>query len=185
MFALSVDILNTVCCQKLVFSIYTFRPDALRTPTKMWLQWHRVVLYIRHIFSLLYTCSFPACMVLKSVCIFVHDASGLAYSTLPSVRGASTTIRGQSWPVLYVYTQYQMTKYTAYVEKPNWNGPLSENRTRWEDNIKINLEEVGQEGAEWIGASGGLSCSVIKVRVTQSQETPSPAQELVAYTWFS
>jgi len=95
LFALSVDILNIVCCQKYVFSIYTtFRPDALRTPTKTWLLWHRVVLDIRRVLSLLYTCSFPARTVQASVCIFVHGTSGLAYSALWSIRGAGTAVRG-------------------------------------------------------------------------------------------
>jgi len=36
------------------------------------------------------------------------------------------------------------------VRKPEGKRPLGRPRRRWEDNIKIDLKEVGCEGMEWI-----------------------------------
>jgi hypothetical protein len=37
--------------------------------------------------------------------------------------------------------------YRVLVEKPEGNGPLGRPRCRWEDNIKIDLQEVGWDGS--------------------------------------
>jgi hypothetical protein len=37
------------------------------------------------------------------------------------------------------------------VGKPEGKRPLVRPRRRWEDNIKIDLEEVDREGMDWIG----------------------------------
>lgn len=142
---------------KNVFSVYTtFRPDALRTPTKLWLHWHRVVLDNRHVLSLLYTCSFPAGTVLASVCIFVHGASGLAYSALRSVRGASTKIRGHKTDLCCMSIRSVKWQKTLLL----WKNLIGRNHfQKIGVDIKINFEEVGREDAEWIGDSGGLLCS--------------------------
>ena len=36
------------------------------------------------------------------------------------------------------------------VEKPEGKRPLGRPRRRWEDNIKMDLQEVGCEGMDWI-----------------------------------
>jgi len=36
------------------------------------------------------------------------------------------------------------------VEKPEGNRPLGRARRRWEDNIKVDLPEVGCGGMDWI-----------------------------------
>jgi hypothetical protein len=36
------------------------------------------------------------------------------------------------------------------VGKPEGKRPLAGLRRRWEDNIKINLKEIGCEGVDWI-----------------------------------
>jgi hypothetical protein len=36
------------------------------------------------------------------------------------------------------------------VEKPERKRPLGRSRHRWEDNIKMNLQEVGCGGMDWI-----------------------------------
>jgi hypothetical protein len=36
------------------------------------------------------------------------------------------------------------------VGKPEWKRPLGRTRRRWEDNIKMNLQEVGCGGMDWI-----------------------------------
>jgi hypothetical protein len=40
--------------------------------------------------------------------------------------------------------------YTALVGKPEGRRPLGRPRRRWEDNIKMDLREVGWRGMDWI-----------------------------------
>ena len=40
--------------------------------------------------------------------------------------------------------------YRVLVEKPEGNRPLGRPRHRWEENIMMNLQEVGYEGMDWI-----------------------------------
>jgi hypothetical protein len=40
--------------------------------------------------------------------------------------------------------------YRALVGKPEGSRPLGRPRRRWEDNIKMDLREVGWRGADWI-----------------------------------
>ena len=40
--------------------------------------------------------------------------------------------------------------YRVLVGKPEGKRPLGRTRGRWEDNIKINLKEVGCGGMDWI-----------------------------------
>ena len=39
------------------------------------------------------------------------------------------------------------------MRRPEEKRPLERPRHRWEDNIKMDLQEVGCEGMEWIGLS--------------------------------
>jgi hypothetical protein len=41
-------------------------------------------------------------------------------------------------------------KYRALVGKPEGRRPLGRPRHRWEDNIKMDLREVGCGGADWV-----------------------------------
>jgi hypothetical protein len=40
--------------------------------------------------------------------------------------------------------------YSVLVEKPEGKGPMDRPRRRWDDNIKMNLQEVGFECMDWI-----------------------------------
>jgi hypothetical protein len=40
--------------------------------------------------------------------------------------------------------------YRRLVGKPEGTRPLGRPRSRWEDNIKMGLQEVGWEGMDWI-----------------------------------
>jgi len=40
--------------------------------------------------------------------------------------------------------------YRVLVGKPEGRGPLGRPRFRWEDNIKMNLQEVECRGVDWI-----------------------------------
>ena len=40
--------------------------------------------------------------------------------------------------------------YRIFVRKPEGRSPLGRPRRRWEDNIKLDLQEVGCEGMDWI-----------------------------------
>jgi hypothetical protein len=41
--------------------------------------------------------------------------------------------------------------YRVLVGKPEGKRPLGRHRRRWEDNIRMDLQEVGYGGVEWIG----------------------------------
>ena len=41
--------------------------------------------------------------------------------------------------------------YRVLVGKPEGKRPLGRHRHRWEDNIKVDLQEVGCGGMDWIG----------------------------------
>jgi hypothetical protein len=41
--------------------------------------------------------------------------------------------------------------YRVWVGKPKGKRPLGRPRRRWEDNIKMGLQEVGCGGMDWIG----------------------------------
>ena len=41
--------------------------------------------------------------------------------------------------------------YRVLVKRPEENRPLGRPRRRWEDNIKVDLQEVGWGGMNWIG----------------------------------
>ena len=41
--------------------------------------------------------------------------------------------------------------YRVLVRKSEGKRPLGRPRRRWEDNIKMDLQEVGGEGMDWIG----------------------------------
>jgi hypothetical protein len=41
--------------------------------------------------------------------------------------------------------------YRVLVEKPEGKRPLGRPRRRWEDNIRMDLQEVGYGGMDWIG----------------------------------
>jgi hypothetical protein len=40
--------------------------------------------------------------------------------------------------------------YSVLVGRPEGKRPLGRHRRRWEDNIKIDLREIGIDGANWI-----------------------------------
>jgi len=46
---------------------------------------------------------------------------------------------------------YRRDEYRVFVAKPGGKRPLGRPRRRWEDNIKIILQEVGCGGMDWIG----------------------------------
>jgi hypothetical protein len=41
--------------------------------------------------------------------------------------------------------------YSVLMGKPQGKSPLGRPRLRWEDNIKMDLQEVGCGGMDWIG----------------------------------
>jgi hypothetical protein len=61
--------------------------------------------------------------------------------------------------------------YRVLVGKPEGKRPLGRPRRRWEDNIKLDFQEVGCAGMDWIELAqdrdrlGTLVNEVIKIRV--------------------
>jgi hypothetical protein len=58
---------------------------------------------------------------------------------------------------IYIYIYIYMYIYRVFVQKP-----LGRTSQRWEDNIKIDFNEIGWEGADWIykgnESSGSINC---------------------------
>ena len=52
--------------------------------------------------------------------------------------------------VIFIF-MYQSTKYRVLVGKPEGKRPLGRPRRRWEDNIRMDLQEVGLGYENWIG----------------------------------
>jgi hypothetical protein len=46
--------------------------------------------------------------------------------------------------------------YRVLLGKPDGKRPLGKLRRRWEDNIQMDLQEVGCGGMDWIELAGGL-----------------------------
>ena len=53
--------------------------------------------------------------------------------------------------------------YRVLVEKTEGKRPLGKSRRRWEDNIKMDLQEVGDGGMNWIDLA--LVNAVMNIRV--------------------
>ena len=55
--------------------------------------------------------------------------------------------------------------YRGLMEKPDGRRPLGRRRLRWENNIKINLREVGWESIDWIDLAqdreAAVSCKCV------------------------
>ena len=64
--------------------------------------------------------------------------------------------------------------YRVLVGKPGGKTPLGRHRRRWEDNIKIDLQEVGSGGVDWIEMAQdrdgwwALVNAVMNLRVSQN-----------------
>jgi len=48
--------------------------------------------------------------------------------------------------------------YRVLVRKPEGKRPLGRSRRRWEDNIRVDLQEVGCESMDWIDVAGICKC---------------------------
>jgi len=54
------------------------------------------------------------------------------------------------WAGHFARMEKRRDLYRVLVGKPEGNKSLGRPRSRWEDNIKIDLQEVGCEGVDWI-----------------------------------
>jgi hypothetical protein len=57
--------------------------------------------------------------------------------------------------------------YRVLVGKPEGKSPLRRPKRRWEDNIKMDLQEVGCGGMDWIDLAQDRDCwrAVMNIRV--------------------
>jgi hypothetical protein len=58
--------------------------------------------------------------------------------------------RGMKWTEYVARMWEKRGVYRVLVEKPEGRRPLARPWLRWNDNIKIDLQEVGCEGMDWI-----------------------------------
>jgi hypothetical protein len=54
------------------------------------------------------------------------------------------------WAGYVACTRAKQNAYRILVGKPGGKRPLGRPRSRWEDNIKIDLREIGWSGMDWI-----------------------------------
>jgi hypothetical protein len=47
-------------------------------------------------------------------------------------------------------TEEMRNAYKILVRKPKWKRPLRRPRHRWEDDITMDLRQIGWEGVDWI-----------------------------------
>ena len=62
--------------------------------------------------------------------------------------------------------------YRVLAGKPEGKRPLRKSRRRWEDNIKINLQEVGCEGMDWIDLAQDRDRWRVHVNVVMNLRVP-------------
>jgi len=58
--------------------------------------------------------------------------------------------RRMRWVGHVAHVEERRDVYRVLVGKPEGNRPLGRHRLRWEDNIKMDLHEVGGRGMDWI-----------------------------------
>ena len=63
------------------------------------------------------------------------------------------------WYEFYIgyktYTDIKLTPHWVLIGKPEGKRPLGRPRRRWEDNIKMDLREVGGGGGDWMELAQG------------------------------
>jgi hypothetical protein len=69
--------------------------------------------------------------------------------------------RSVRWPGHMTHRGEGRGVYRVLVQRPKWKKSLGRSRLRWEDNIKVNLREIGIDGGTGFGwlrieSSGGL-----------------------------
>jgi hypothetical protein len=74
------------------------------------------------------------------------------YSSPNIVRAIKSRI---SWARHVARMGEERDVYRVLVGKPEGKRPLEKPRRRWEDNIKMDLQEVGCGGMDWIGLAQG------------------------------
>jgi len=63
-------------------------------------------------------------------------------------------------------------EYRVLVGKPEGKRPLGRPRHRWEDNIKVNLQEVGCGGVDWINLAQDRDRRRALVNVVMNFQVP-------------
>jgi hypothetical protein len=62
--------------------------------------------------------------------------------------------------------------YSVLVGKPEGKRPLGRPRRRWEDNVRMDLQEVGCECDEWIGLAQDRDRWRVRVRAVRNLRVP-------------
>jgi len=69
-------------------------------------------------------------------------------------------------------TGERRVSYRVFVGKPEGRKPFRIPRRRWEDNIKMNLQEICWKGANWIGLSQDRYSSQAVVNAMMDHRIP-------------
>ena len=65
-----------------------------------------------------------------------------------------------------------MSVYRVWVGKPEGKKTLGRPRRRWENNIKMNLQEVGCEGMDWIELAQDTDRWLVLVNAVMNHRVP-------------
>jgi hypothetical protein len=79
----------------------------------------------------------------------LHNKELYALYSLPNISRLIKS-RRLRWAARVARTAERRGAYRVLVGKPEGRRPLGRPRRRWEDNIKIDLREVGLGGIDWI-----------------------------------
>jgi len=63
-------------------------------------------------------------------------------------------------------------RWAVLVRKPEGKRPLGRPRCRWEDNIKVNLQEVGYGGMNWIDVAQDRDRRLARVNAVNNLRVP-------------
>jgi hypothetical protein len=79
------------------------------------------------------------------------------------------------WTERVACTQERRGVYRVLVEKLEGKKPLGRPRRRWEDNIRMNLQEVGCGGLDWIELAGDMDRWRARVNAVMYLRVPQNA----------
>jgi hypothetical protein len=73
----------------------------------------------------------------------------------------------------YVACMEEMeSEYRTFVGKPEWKRPLGRSRLRWEDNIRIDLWEIGWEVEDWMHLAQDRDRWLVLVNMVMNLQVP-------------
>ena len=77
-----------------------------------------------------------------------------------------------SYPIIFIHDQLPRNAYRVLVGNPEGKRHLGRSRHRWEDNIKMDLREVGCDPGDWIDLAENMEQWRAYVRAVMNLRVP-------------